>query len=244
MSTSDRSKVVSISGDPVAHYRDGPKALEPPRGETSLEAITRHIERHLGPIEAVFHELLCDAVRIDLHHVGPSGERPYHALVTSGMSDLPMKVPPNAAAPRHLELMVSLPRSWKVSQAAFDDDHYYWPVRQLKTLARFPHKYDTWLGPGHTVTNGDPAQPLAPRSRLCGAILLPPLSVPKEFVELRVDSQKVIQFLAVVPLYQEEMALKMRDGANALIERLGKCGVADVIDPTRRNVARRRFGFF
>ncbi len=244
MSADDKGKVVSVSGHPVEHYRDGPKEIEPPRGETALEAITQHIERHLGRIETVFHELLSDAIHIDVHHILPSRERPYHALVTSGMSDLPMKVPSNAGAPRHLELMVSLPRGWKVSQEAFDDDNCYWPMRQLKTLARFPHKYDTWLGRGHTVTNGDPAQPLAPSTRLCGAILLPPLRVPKEFNELRIDDRKVIHFLATVPLYEEEMALKMRDGANALIERLGKHGVTDVVDPTRRNVARKRFGFF
>jgi hypothetical protein len=37
------------------------------------------------------------------------------------------------------------------------------------------------------------------------------------------------------------MALKMRDGTAALLERLRKQGVTDVVDPTRPSVAR-RFG--
>src|SRR5262245_21875975 len=119
MTTSDKGKVVSISGHPVEHYRDGPNEFKPPQGQMSLEAITGHIERHLGRIETVFHELLSDVVHIDVHHVLPSAARPCHALVTSGMSDLPMAVPLEAEAPRHVELMVSLPRDWKVSQAAF-----------------------------------------------------------------------------------------------------------------------------
>jgi hypothetical protein len=239
-SDKSKSKVVSLSGHPVEHYRDGPKPFEPPKGETALPAITQHIERHLGPIEAVFHELVSDAVHIDVHHVLPTAKRPYHALVTSGMSDLAMNVPAGADVPRFLELMVTLPRAWRVSQEAFADEAWYWPVRQLKTLARFPHKYDTWLGSGHTVTNGEPAQPLATTTKLCGAILLPALGVPAGFNQLRISDEKVVHFLAVVPLYEEEMALKMRDGTSVLIERLGKQRVTDVVDPQRKNAVRKK----
>lgn len=150
MTAPDQSKVVSLSGEPVAHYRDGPKAFEPPRGEPALDAITRHITHHLGRIDDVFHELVSDAVQIDLHHIAPSRERQYHMLITSGMSDLAMNVPAGADVPRFLELMIKLPRDWRVGQAAFADDNWYWPVRQLKTLARFPHKYATWkIGRAH-----------------------------------------------------------------------------------------------
>jgi hypothetical protein len=244
MQPPNNGKVVSLSGDPVEHYRDGPTTFEPPRGEPALDAITQHITQYLGPIDGLFHELISDAVHIDVHHVAPNKLRPYHTLVTSGMSDLPMNVPASTDVPRHVELMVTLPPAWRVDQDAFADDNWYWPVRQLKTLARFPHKYDTWIGAGHTVTNGDPMQPLAACTALCGAIFLPPLAVPEAFKQLRVSDGKTVHFLAVVPLYEEEMALKLRDGANALIERLRKHGVTDMIAPTRRNVGRKVFGLF
>jgi hypothetical protein len=202
-----------------------------------VDAIARHIERHLGPIAAVFHELISEAVHLDVHWVKPTPARPYHFLVTSGMSDRAMHVPGNIAAPRHIELVVTLPERWAIGEEAFRSDAWYWPVRQLKTLARFPHTYDTWLGEGHTVTNDDPPQPLAPGTRLCGALLASPQHVPETFRELKAGG-RAIRFLAVVPLYEEEMALKMRDGTEALAGLLRKHAVTDVIDPVRKSVAR------
>jgi len=234
----ERAKVVSISGHPVEHYGEGPKTFTPPPAELGVDAIARHIERHLGPVTSVFHEFISDAVHLDVHWVKPTPARPYHFLATSGMSDREMNVPERVDAPRHIELVVTLPERWWIGEAAFESDNWYWPVRQLKTLARFPHKYDTWLAEGHTVTNDDPPQPLAPGTRLCGALLLPPQHVPQAFRELRIDGKKTIRFLAVVPLYEEEMALKMRDGTAALLKLLGKHRVTDVIEPARKSVAR------
>jgi hypothetical protein len=230
------AKVVSISGHPVEHYRDGPKTFAPPPQVLGVDAIARHVERHLGPVASVFHELISDTVHLDVHWVKPMPARPYHFLVTSGMSDRAMAAP--GGAPRHVELVVTLPERWSLGEEAFQNDRWYWPVRQLKTLARFPHTYDTWLGEGHTVTNDDPPQPLAPGTRLCGALLDAPQHVPQAFRALRIDARKTIRFLAVVPLFEEEMALKMRDGTAALVERLRKYGVTDVFDPVRKSVAR------
>ncbi len=233
-----KAKVVSISGHPVEHYREGPRTFTPPPAELGVETIAGHIERHLGPVASVFHELVSDAVHLDVHWVKPTPARPYHFLVTSGMSDRGMNVPERAATPRHIELVVTLPERWWIGEEAFATENWYWPVRQLKTLARFPHKYDTWLGEGHTVTNDDPPQPLAPGTRLCGALLAPPQHVPQAFRELRIDARRTIHFLAVVPLYEEEMALKMRDGTAALVKLLRKHGVTDVVEPARKSVAR------
>jgi hypothetical protein len=57
-------------------------------------------ETHLGEIHDVYHELISDLVHIDIHHVAPDDERPFHTLVTSGMSDLPMTVPEGVEALR------------------------------------------------------------------------------------------------------------------------------------------------
>ena len=46
------------------------------------------------------------------------------------------------------------------------------------------------------------------------------------------------------PLFEEEMHLKLRSGTDALLERFGKRGISDIVDPARPNVARKRFGLF
>ncbi len=234
---------VSPGGSPIlVHSRE--KDFTPAQGESHIEAISAHIERHLGPISGVFHEIISDLVHIDVHVVPASEPFPYLRLVTSGMSDLPMTLPEGAPGPAYMELMVTLPADWPISGDAFEDERNYWPVRLLKTLARLPHEYDTWLGFGHTIPNGHPAEPYAPGVGFDGAIVLPPVTAPEDFGTLQLDDGRRITFMTIVALYPEEMDLKLKKDAEALLDRFDAKNIQDVIVPGRVNVARKRFGFF
>lgn len=236
---------VSPGGSPImVHSRE--KDFTPPQGEEHIEAIGAHIERHLGPVSGVFHEIISDLVHIDVHVVPATEQFPYLRLVTSGMSDLPMTVPDevDADVPHYMELMVTLPADWPISQDAFEDERNYWPVRLLKGLAQLPHEYDTWLGFGHTIPNGHPSEPYAPGVGFDGAIVLPPVTPPEDFAELALEDGKVISFMTIIPLYPEEMDLKLKKGAEALLDRFDAKNIQDVIEPGRVNVARKRFGLF
>jgi hypothetical protein len=208
--------------------------------EQNIEAIANHIEKHIGPIETVLHEIISDLVHVDIHVVKPTEDRPFVTLVTSGMSDRPMTVPEGAEELQFAELMITLPDDWPLDQESFEDENHYWPIRWLKTLARLPHEYETWLGSCHTVPNGDPAEPLADRTDFCGFMLLYPPSTPEEFHTLKIDDEKQVQFYSLFPLYQEEMDLKVARGADALIERFIKYEIGDIVDLERRNTCRRR----
>lgn len=205
--------------------------------------IPEHIEKYLGPIELVFQETASDGLRIDIYVVGPTERFPYARLVTSGMSELPMATP-DGEAHRFAELMITLSPDWKLDQESFKDERWYWPVSLLRYLAHFPQKYETSLGWGHTVPNGDPAQPYAKSTELCGAILLSSPTVPEAFHTLKVSADKEIVFLSIIPLYREEMDLKLRSGEDKLLERLFRKGVNDVVDPVRKNVGKKVFGLF
>lgn len=231
-------------GGSLIQIRRQEKAFEPARGEACLEQISAHIERHLGPISSVFHEIVSDTVHIDVHVVPATEDVPYLRLVTSGMSDLPMTLPEGVEAPQYMELMLTLPPGWPIRQEDFQDERNYWPIRLLKTLARLPHKHDTWLGFGHTVPNGDPAEPYASGVGFDGAIVLPPVSAPEEFGHLVIDAEKTIVFMTIVPLYPEEMALKLDKGSDALLDRFDARGVRDIVEPGRVNAAKKRFGLF
>ncbi|WP_313178650.1 suppressor of fused domain protein [Stenotrophomonas sp.] len=234
---------VSPGGSPIlVHSRE--KDFTPAQGESHIEAISAHIERHLGPISGVFHEIISDLVHIDVHVVPANEQFPYLRLVTSGMSDLPMTLPEGAPGSAYMELMVALPADWPISDDAFEDERNYWPVRLLKTLARLPHEYDTWLGFGHTIPNGHPAEPYAPGVGFDGAIVLPPATAPEDFGTLQLDDARTIEFMSIVPLYPEEMDLKLKKDAEALLDRFDAKNIQDVIVPGRVNVARKRFGFF
>jgi hypothetical protein len=239
----ESAQLTSMSGSPI--YRHGaPAAWEPPRGEEFIEEISAHVERHLGPVASVFHEIASDTVHVDVHSVKPTRDVPFVRLVTSGMSDLPMETPQSPDIPRFVELLMTLPADWRLDPASFDDERWYWPIRLLKSLARLPHKHRTWLGWGHTVPNGDPPEPYASDTKLCAAMLMPPVTVPEPFHELEISGRKRITFYAVVPLYEAEMNLKLRLGSGELAARFDKHGVTDLVCTTRKDVARKRFGLW
>jgi Suppressor of fused protein (SUFU) len=210
--------------------------------EDWLQQIRSHVERYIGRIERVYPG---DATTgtADVLHVRPMDSRPYHTLVTAGMSTVAMQVPPAVNAPNRLELMMTLPEGWQLG-ADTTDERTHWPTRLLQSLSRLPREREGWLGWGHTVPNGDPPRPLAPRTALSGVIIAPSLLVPVAFYELNIESERVA-FYSAIPLYREELELQQREGMEVLLGRLLHRDINDVVELKRRNVAkRRRFGLF
>jgi len=236
----------SESGAPIHRYDDvEPKAFESPTGDSSCEEIADHIEKHVGRVEMVFHELVSDQVHIDVHWVKPTAEHPFHALVTSGMSDKAMKAPEGMEEAQYAELCICLPADWKLSEEDFKDDKNYWPIRWLKFLARFPHEYDTWLWWGHTIPNGNPPSPFSTNTKLNTMLLMPTVAFGEAFHQLKLES-KTINFFTLMPLYTEEVELKMKSGVEALLDGFEKYNVSDTLDINRPNTVKRkkRFGLF
>ena len=246
---------LSPSGNPILRHKERSIPFEFAAGDSeNIERISDHIEKHLGPVAGVYHEIISDLVHIDVHVVNPTPERNCYTLVTSGMSDAPMTVPEGAEALRFGELIIQLPADWpldKLEATAGKEgpegaaeraaaERWYWPVRWLKMMARLPHEYDTWLSFSHTVPNGDPPEPYAEDTKLCGMMLLPAMNVPEGFATLEVTPDKTIHFYQLMPIYAEEMDLKLRKGAEKLTDLFDKYDVDVVVNPRRKNVALRR----
>lgn len=244
MADSDDDKLVSLSGAPILRYGEREKPFEPAIGSEDDERLEAHISEHFGNVDVVYHELLSDLVHVDVHRIPPAPGRDWQTLVTTGMSDRPMAAPDEYPQFRHAELLISLPASWPISDEAFKDEKNYWPVRLLKTLARFPHEHDTWLCWGHSIANAEPPEPYDASVEFTAALLAPPAHYPEEALTARLSAEKAVMFYAVYPLYQEELELKMRDGSGELLMRFEKYGVTELLDPGRRNVARKKWLFF
>nr|WP_052695379.1 suppressor of fused domain protein [Hymenobacter sp. AT01-02] len=71
-------------------------------------------------------------------------------------------------------------------------------------------------------------------------LLLPSLSLPGEFHELKISEEKTIYFYSLYAIYKEEMHLKMNKGVEALLEKFDEQGISDVLDITRPNVAKKK----
>ncbi len=203
---------------------------------THLPEITAHVEKHWGKIESVFHELASEYVHVDVLWVKPSGDRDFHVLVTSGMSDRPMKTPKEARDYRLAELLICLPADWPVSEEAFKEERNYWPVRWLKQVARFAHEYRTWFGVGHTIPNGDPPEPFADNTRFCCWILGRPILGGEAAAEIKTAKGETIHLYSLIPMYPEETAYKLEHGAEAFFEKYAGGMNTEKIDIQRRNL--------
>ncbi len=203
-----------------------------------VDAITGHIEKHIGPIHTVFHEIVSDDLHIDIHHVKSTLFRRYEVLVTTGMSALPMAVPEGEEQPKYAEVVTILPKGWPLTKDAFADENNYWPLRLMKDVARLPHYGKTWIGYGHTMANGasrDDTTPYAPNTRLCATAILPPLTLGEDAWVMRREDGNDVYFWSLLPLHMNELQFKMQHGMDALLDVFDKRGVSDMIDPARRS---------
>lgn len=210
--------------------------------DCSMDEIVEHIERYVGKPETVLHEIVSEYVHIDVHVVAPTPEQNFITLVTSGMSDKPMET--TFEGTEYSELLICLPPDWKLSQGDFQDPRNYWVVEWLKMLARFPHVANTWLWETHTVPNGDPPEPFAANTKTCCMLVAPPVLFDREFRTLKVREDKIIHFHSLIPIYREEMNLKLERGVDALYGKFANGGVSELLDINRKNTCRKWFGIF
>lgn len=209
--------------------------------EALADAIGLHVMQHIGPVTNVLHEIASDLVRVDLLIVGPREGRPFTTVVTCGMSGRAMSVPifnpediGRLPALRFAELMLCLPADWPLTPEAFQLEEHYWPIRWLKKLARLPHIYESWLGVGHTIPNGDPPKPFASNTRFCCWLVEQPLLLAAESLQLRLPD-KIINFYSMVALDEAETNIKLEQGMPALTQALDRAHVSELLDLQRRS---------
>lgn len=237
----------SESGSPILRHPPATNAWTPPHfGEPEhLIRVQEHVEHFFGTVDLVFHEIVSDSIHLDVLYVKPTTEQPFHTFVTMGMSNMPMTATHETDGGPFAELMICLPEEWEVPDqydVIGDPETYeiYWPIYWLKTLARFPHEHNTWLGSGHTIPNGDPAQPFATNTGMSTMLVLEPVGVSKDFWELHLSDEKSIKFFNLVPLYAEETQLKLDEGMDALLDKLSELGSGLVMDAARPNSCKRK----
>ena len=232
----NEDKETSKSGADILRHEARDAGFRAPETEArNLACVEAHLERFVGPVDTVLHELVSDRIHLDLLHIAPTDERPFQVVVTSGMSDLPMQVPEDMAEFARAELLVALPPDWPLDQEALANENHYWPLRWLKQVARLPHDYDTWVGWGHSIPNGDPAQPIADTG-FTGVCLAPPYWLDPEFFQLKAKSGDTVCFFDLVPVYAAEMQLKLDQGFAELESRFEEANIGFVLDKDRPNV--------
>lgn len=189
--------------------------------EANRESLKHFVDSLFGLNYQVFHELISDIVHLDIYWMPPVPDRmPFQLLLSSGMSERAMTLPAGRPFSPYAELMLALPPDWQLDDASLKDNRWYWPIRWLKFLARFPHEYGTFLTPGHTVPTTDPPEPVAEGLPFTGFLIGESRFFSEAFTRLPVAGyEHRIQLLTVYPLMTQEMNYKLEHGIQALLEK-------------------------
>lgn len=219
---------------PHPNYLQKPAYLE----ESTVKIIENHLESHLGKIDTVFIESFSDTINLSVYWLSPSPHRPFHTLVTAGMSTLPMKIPEEmkGEVTPYLELVINLPPEWRLDKSSLKKEINSWPISLLQNTARFPHKYETWLGFGHSIPNGNLAKPFASNTPMNASVILPSLVLPPDFHKLTLNPTQELQFFSIIPLYPEEYQTYLNRGLENLLNIFSLNDVTDVLDIERPNI--------
>jgi Suppressor of fused protein (SUFU) len=168
-----------------------------------------------------------ESPRIDVHVYGPGhAAREFYTLVTSGMSDRAMKPPPEVGREgRRAELALYVDQPGKTF------------VELLRFVARLPFAHEAWLGHGHSIPNGEPPRPLFRGSELTGLLVLRSNVAPEASMQevVAIDGDPV-SMLMVLPVTATELDLKVREGAEALLEVFNTKQLSFVVDTGRPSV--------
>lgn len=125
-----------------------------------IKKLEKTIIKSFGAFDSVMHEIVSPDIHLDVAVVPPNEKYPYYKLVTMGMGAYRMNVPDEFKKYKleHAELVIFLPPDWNIKSS---DERDFWPIRQLKSIARLPIYNDTWLGYGHSITANEDSSPVA-----------------------------------------------------------------------------------
>jgi hypothetical protein len=203
-------------------------------------SIGEHIEKHIGKVHRVWHEISPSPIQMDIVQVAPTDERPFWTMITLGMSHQAMSAPDDANDYSRAELILCLPEDWPIEEHDLRSEQNYWPIGLLKALATLPFEHRTWIGPGHTIPNGEQLQPYTHTTEMCCSLILPPLiQLPADFHVLKQPNGSVVRFYNVWTLYPEEVQFKIDKGLDALLARFHKNSITETVSSTRKNVTQK-----
>lgn len=202
-----------------------------------VEIIDSHLDDFFTDEDdiVVFDEIESEIIHRDIYFIKAVDDRPYHILLSCGMSALPMKVPGDVESSEFAEVMILLPKEWSLSYESFNDERNYWPIRLMKELMMLPHAGETWLGVGHTYGHEEDEE-LAPGIGFNSVMLASSMELSDDFTQISLENNDVIDMYTLIPLYKEELEFKKRYGANKLLEKLDRFGIGEIVKVGRKNV--------
>ena len=210
----------------------------PPADDDILGHVKVHIDQYFG----VYTQLLTDDSDpdhpLEIAVILPRPEHDYYTLVTVGLSRHRMDFSEERREEKleRAELLINLPRDWKLTKADCREERWSWPIRMMLATAHFAMEDpEVGLESRTTLMEGEDGIPFAENTDLRGEILLYPGVFGEESFFCRLPGGEEVNFYQVIPLYWEELQYKLEHGSDSLLD-LCPDESLEVINPHRLNV--------
>jgi len=196
-----QNKNNKVSLKTVTHY---PKTIE------------NHYEKYIGKADFIWHEIVMLDPHIDIFSFPPTKKRPFRLLVTAGVSSKKMPVP-HSQLPHFIEVI------WTIEEKLYQK-HKKSLVNYLKSIARYPHDQNTWIGYSHSLENKDkkPYFPKINNKHAATLLMMGDFSGNLEknfYTELFIKKSRVI-FLTPIPITKQQLKLKLKHDTDFLMKKI------------------------
>ncbi|MCG8582671.1 MAG: suppressor of fused domain protein [Bacteroidales bacterium] len=212
------------------------KSKDIPNG---VEIIDSHLDHFFDDNAdiVVFHEIESELIHRDIYFIKATEDRPFHILLSCGMSAIPMKIPEDIESSELAAVMILLPKEWNLDYESFSDERSYWPIRIMKELMMLPHQNKTWLGFGHTFGHEDDEE-FAEGVGFNSVMLAHSMELSADFTQIELENSELIDIYTLIPLYKEELEFKKQNSAYDLLERFDKYEIEEILNVGRKNVCK------
>lgn len=163
---------------------------------------------------------------------------PVIVLCTNGLSNYKMPVPEAELGKEFNELFFCLPSYWEWED--LNNPQMNWVFHWIQRLAKYVVENKTWFGHGHTMPCGKEMKPLSETMKQNHFILINPIFLEEAMAPVSVDGH-LVHFLAIVPIFGDEMDYKQGKGTLKFLRKLISKGVTEKLDDFRSTVLKSKW---
>lgn len=178
--------------------------------------VYEHVVKYFGEVDTYYSAKEDDLVQADLCIIKPKKNKNYYTIVTIGMGSYKMNVPDDLEDLNlsRIELVMYLPATWSFESS---DINFIWPLKLIKQLTTYAKEHSTFLTLSEVINCN---RPLAKNTYLQGVTLSFIKNVDKKAAKCILDTDEVVNFYQIIPLYLEEMEYKKEFGHNAFMTKV------------------------
>jgi hypothetical protein len=173
--------------------------------------------------------------------ITPKNKNGNKILIATGLSEFQMNVHEKHIGEEFNELYFYLPSYWDLNDT--ENTSMNWVFIWLEKLKNHVISKNSWFGNGHTIATGKSLVPLSDKMLQNHFILAHPMELSKELASIKLED-KTIHFLAVIPIFEDEMDYKQGKGTAKLFKKFEQANVTEKLDEFRKTVLRNRWNFF